>query len=32
MVTKGESGVGERWWGGINEEFGISAYTLLYIK
>ena len=28
MVTKGES-----WgWGGINLEFGINIYTLLYIK
>ena len=27
MVTKGE-----RWWGGINEEFGINTYTLLCIK
>ena len=26
MVTKGESG------GGINQEFGINIYTLLYIK
>ena len=26
MVTKGERG------GGINEEFGIHIYTLLYIK
>ena len=27
MVTKGE-----RWGGGINCEFGINRYTLLYIK
>ena len=26
-VTKGE-----RLWGGINEEFGINIYTLLYVK
>ena len=28
MVTKGQWG----WWGGINQEFGISRYELLYIK
>ena len=28
MVTKGKGGVG----GGINQEFGINMYTLLYIK
>ena len=27
MVNKGERG-----WGGINQEFGISRYKLLYIK
>ena len=27
MVTKGE-----KWWRGINQEFGINIYTLLYIK